>query len=322
MGMELIGGGGMANELKQTYDRVLLSRAEQNLVFMNWGQKRPIPPRGGKSIEFRRFEKITVGTHVLTEGTPPSVTQGTVTAVACTISQYGAYTQISDILELQAFDPVLAEYAEIYGIHAAEVLDTVVRDIVSATTTTQFAGTKTTVGTSVNTSVGSGDYLDGSEILEAVRTLKRANAKPVVDGKYIGIIHPDNTKDMFEDTTIANSFLYAKASGDSNPWFSGVIGDWMGVRFVETTNLKIQTSYGMSGADVYNVIFLGKEAYGISELSAEQMRLIVHPRGSGGHTDPLEQYSTIGWKAALAACILNQNFLLKLYVASSRVPAA
>ena len=78
--MELIGAAGMTAELKQTYDRKLLSVAEQNLVWYNFGDKKPIPARGGKSIEFRRFEKITVtaGSNTLTEGTPPPETQATI----------------------------------------------------------------------------------------------------------------------------------------------------------------------------------------------------------------------------------------------------
>ena len=323
MAMELIGAAGMTNTMKQTYDRLLLSVALENFVFMNYAHKRNIPAGGGKSIEFRRFEKITEGTHVLTEGTPPTETQATISSISATISQYGAFSKISDLLETQAFDPVIAEYMEKYGIHMSAVLDTVVRDIVSATTTVQYAGSKTEVGTSVAaTAVGSGDYLDASELLEGRRTLRRANARPVAAGRYVCIVHPDNVKDLFQDSDIVNAFQYAQTRGDVNPLFTGVLGDWMGIRFVETTNLLVRSSYGGSGADIYEVLLIGDEAYAVTELSALQARTIVHPRGSGGHTDPLEQYSTLGWKAALASCILNQEFLLKIYVASSRSTAA
>jgi len=322
--MELIGAGGMTNELKQTYDRKLLSVAEKNLVFMNYGEKRPIPARGGKSIEFRRFEKITVtaGSYTLTEGTPPTETTATISKVEATISQYGMYSKISDVLETQAFDPIIAEYTEKYGIAMAEAIDIVVRDVVSATTTVQYADSATVVGTSGAGAVGSGNRLDAAELTEALRTLKRADVKPVMDDRYICIVHPDNVKDLFDDTTIVQAFQYAQMRGGENPLFTGVLGDWMGIRFVETTNLRVRSSYGMSGADIYEVLMLGKEAYAISELSAMAAKLIVHPRGTGGHTDPLEQYSTLGWKAALAAVILNQNHLVKIYCTSSRSNAA
>ena len=324
MAVERLGVAGMAPEMKQFYDRLLLSVAEKNLVFMNYGEKRPIPARGGKSIEFRRFEKFVVneGSYTLTEGTSPLEMLASINTVAATISQYGAFSKLSDVLETQAFDTIIAEYTRKMGIHMAETLDYVVRDVVDASTTIQYADASTSVGTSVSGAVGSGMYMDAAEILEAKRTLRRADAKPVVDDKYVLIIHPDNEHDLFQDADIVGNFQYARERGPNNPLFRGELGDWMGVRFVVTSNLKVNSSYGMSGADVYECVMLGKEAYAVTELSAQQARTIIHPRGSGGHLDPLEQYSTIGWKAALAAVILNQNFLVVIMCASSRTPAA
>ena len=324
MAIELIGVAGMTPEIKQTYDRILLSTAETDTVFLKYGVKKPIPARGGKSIEFRRFERITItaGSYTLTEGTPPTVTQATISSVAGTISQYGQYSQLSDVLETQAFDPVIAEFARAYGMAMGEGLDIVVRNALSAATTLQYADTAHQVGTSGTGSVGSGNYLDAAELTELKRTLRRNGARAYADGKFICFVHPDNTKDLFEDPDISDSFQFAKERGEANPLFTGLLGDWMGIRFVETNNLRLRTSYGMSGADIYEVIMMGAEFYGISELSALSARTIIHPRGSGGHTDPLEQYSTVGWKAALAATILNNSFGGIIYVASSRSNAA
>mgnify|MGYP001606612237 CR=1 FL=1 len=323
MAIELIGILGMLPELKQTYDRVMLSVAEVDTVFLKYGVKRPIPARGGKSIEFRRFERIiiTAGSYTLTEGTPPAVTTGSITSVAATISQYGQYTQLSDVLETQSFDPIVEEWSRRYGQAMAEGLDVVARNALSAATTTQYAGAATVRGTSGAGSVGSGNYLNSAELLEFDRTLRRNGAKRI-NGRYICLIHPDNKKDLFEDPDIVDSFQWAAERGANNPMFTGVLGDWMGIRFVETDNLRIRASDGMSGADTYEVIMFGDEFYGVSELSALSAKLIVHPRGSGGHTDPLEQYSTIGWKAALATTILNNAFGGIIYCASSRSNSA
>lgn len=313
-------------ELKQFYDKKLLSTAEKDTVFMKYGTKRPIPARGGKSIEFRRFERfvLPIGSFILPEGSPPAVTNATVSTVTTTISQYGQYSQITDVLETQAYDPLIAEYVEKYGMAMAEGLDIICREEFSNSTNTQFADSKTGVGTGggSDTCVGSGNYLDAAEINEMKRTLRRAGARPVTDGKFIMFVHPDNTKDLFEDPDIVDAFQYAMPRSAENPMFSGILGDWMGVRFVETNNLRVRTSYGLSGADIYEVIMIGDEAYGVTELSAMAARTIIHPRGTGGHTDPLEQYSTVGWKAALAVKILNSDFMGLIYVNSSKATAA
>lgn len=317
--IDLLGEAGMTNEMKQFYDRKLLDVARLNLIFVNAGEKRPIPPRGGKSIEFRRFEKFTVtaGSYTLTEGTPPTVSNGTVSNVAATISQYGQFAQLSDVLETQSFDPVIAEYTDKFGIAMAEGLDLVVRNALSSATTVQYAGAATVVGTSGLGAVGSGQWLNATELLEFKRTLRRNSTK----GQIKCFIHPDNTKDLFEDPDIAQTFREAADRGANNPMITGQLGRWNGIDFIETENLRLRSSYGMSGADVYEVVMFGDGFYGVSELSALNARVIVHPRGSGGHTDPLEQYSTIGWKAALATTILNNNFGGIIYVSSSRSAA-
>ncbi len=320
MAVDLIGVNGMAAELKQTYSRIMLNVLEKNLVFANYGKQYNIPARGGKSIEMRRFLRMPTAA-ALTEGTMPTVTLGTYATVSATISQYGAYTQISDLLEVQGFDNVIDDYSQEFGRQAAETLDTVIRDVVTATTTLQYAGDSARVGTSGTGATGSGNYLNGAELLEAKRTLARGDVKPL-NGKFVCILHPDNTKDLFQDTDIVNAFKDSADRGVSNPLSTGVLGDWMGIRFVETTNLLVRSSYGMSGADVYEVLLFGEEAYGLTKLDAMQMQMIIHPRGQGGHTDPLDQYSTLGWKAALAAKILDVNRIVKIYVASSRTPAA
>jgi len=312
-------------EVKQLYDRKLLATALKDVVFQKYGTKRPIPARGGKSIEWRRFEKFVLptGSYILTEGTPPTVTNATVSTVAATISQYGQWSQITDVLETQSYDPLIAEYVEKYGIAMAEGLDTIVRDELSNLTTVQYADSSTAVNTGGGaTTTGSGMYLDAAELNEMKRTLARVRARPVEDGKFICFIHPDNTKDLFEDPDIVDAFQHAAPRSDTNPMFTGVLGDWMGIRFVETNNLKVRTSYGLSGADIYEVVMIGAEAYGVSELSAQAARTIIKPRGTGGHTDPLDQYSTIGWKASLAAKILNNDFGVLLYCNASKATAA
>ena len=318
MAVELIGAAGMSAELKQTYDRLLLSVAEQNLVFSNFGEKRNIPARGGKSIEFRRFEKIVVGSgnHLLTEGTAPTETQATISTVAATISQYGAFAKVSDLLEAQGFDPIIAEYSEKFGMHMAEVVDTVVRDVLIAGTTIQYASTAATrTGAS---GVGSGMYLNSAELREAKKTLERQNVK-AIEGNLICILHPDNTKDLYADADIVNAFQHAAPRGPGNPLLTGELGTWMGIKFVQTTNLKIWASLGLSGADVYGVLLLGKEAYAVTELNALQSRMIIHEKRL---SDPMESYSTLGWKAALAAVILNQNWMVRIECNSSQTTAA
>lgn len=315
---------GLTVELRQYYNKVMLDREVVDNVFEEWAQKSPIPGRQGKSVDWRRFETIviTAGSYTLLEGTAPLVTAATISHVAATVSQYGQFSEVTDMLELQAIDPVLEEYSKAYGEAMRTGRDLVIRAEFSNATTIQYAGNSVRVGTSGTGSVGSGSYLNAAELLEAKRTLRRAGAKPFPGRGYICFIHPDNTKDIREDPDITEDLRDAGVRGESNPLFSGDMFKWSGITFVETNNLLVHSSYGMSGADTYEVVMFGQGFYGVSELSAMSAQIIVHPRGTGGHTDPLDQKSTVGWKCAMASKILNNNFGVLIHCASSRSNAS
>lgn len=306
MATELIGTAGLTNSMKQFYSRTLLERALPNFIHLDFGRKDGIPKNGGKSIEWRRYERPTGTTTALTEGTPPSATNVTVSKVEATVAQYGAYNIFSDMVDLQNFDPFLMRETEMFGEQMSDSLDLVVRNVITAGTTVQYASTALTRGGP--SGVRSGMHFTYAEIREAVSTLRVRNARALSDGNYVGVIHPNTERDMFADSDILASFQYAGVRGESNPIFRGEIGTFYGVRWVRTSNARIFSSLGQSGADVYATMVMGAGFYGAVDLSAMMPQVIVKQVGSAGADDPLNQYGTVGWKAAIAAAILNQNF--------------
>ncbi|MCR4841650.1 MAG: N4-gp56 family major capsid protein [Eubacterium sp.] len=74
---------------------------------------------------------------------------------------------------------------------------------------------------------------------------------------------------------------------------------------------------GAEGCATYAVTVFGKDAWGVIEPTAEGMEMIIKSRGSGGTEDPLDQRSTVGWKASHAAKILYEERLVRLEVGSS-----
>ena len=301
----------LSPEMKTYYDRALLERAAPRLVHAQFGQERPIPRNGGKTIEFRRFASLGASTTALTEGVTPAGQALSVSAITATIAQYGGFVEGSDLLDLTAIDPVLTETAQLLGEQAGESLDTIVRDILHAGTSVQYAGAATSRGT-----VGTADTLTVDEVRKAVRTLKNNKARPLSDGSYVAIVGPNTTYDLQSDTKWDEAAKYA----GSTQIFSGEIGRLYGVRFVETTEAKVFAASGAdpdgAGAlgpiDVYSTLVLGQNAYGIIPLSGAGLSFIFKPTGSAGSADPLDQRWTSAWKAAQTARILNDLFLLRV----------
>jgi len=308
MPLPLRGTGGFNSvEDKGTYDKALLRRAQPRLVHNNYGTKARIPARGGTWVEWRRMEKLSTTTTALTEGTITTETIPTIVSVVATVAQYGQFFRSTDLVQDQAFDPIVAEATEVLGEAMGESLDILTRNVITAGTNVQYAGTAGSRG-----AVGSGSRLNAAEIREALATLE-ANDAETIGGVYPLLIHPRVKADVFNDTNVVNAFLYAAARGDSNPMATGRLGNYLGAEFVVTSQARIFSSLGFSGADVYASILISDGAYGVVELSSQTARTYFKPTGSGGSTgDPIDQVWSLGWKANHAAVILNQNFLVRI----------
>lgn len=76
---------------------------------------------------------------------------------------------------------------------------------------------------------------------------------------------------------------------------------------------------GSAGMDVYSTLFIGADAYGITEVEGGGLKLIIKQLGSAGSGDPLDQRATVGWKAVKTAAILSQPFMVRVETASTLI---
>ncbi|AFZ66074.1 N4-gp56 family major capsid protein [Deinococcus peraridilitoris] len=302
---------GLSVQMKTYYDRTLLVRALPLLVHAQFGQTRPLSKRNGKTIEFRRFASLAANVTPLTEGATPAGGNLTSSAITATVNQYGDFIEGSDLLDLTAIDPILTETAQLLGEQAGLSTDQVVREILHAGTTVQYANGRTSRGT-----ITTGDNLTVTEVRKAVRTLKNNKARTLPDGTYVAIVAPNTTYTLQSDPEWREAAKYA----GSTQLFNGEIGQIYGVRFVETTEAKVFAAEGAdpdgTGAlgpiDVYSTLVLGADAYGIIPLEGQNLEFIFKPVGSAGSADPLNQRWTSGWKLAFTAKILNDLFMLRI----------
>ena len=225
---------------KTFYDRKLLDAARTRFVHANFGQKRSIPKNSGKRVEFRKYDLFTPDTNALTlvEGVTPTGQNLSQSRVEAEVKQYGAYVEISDLLEMTSYDPVIADSAELLGEQLGTVIEWVTRDAMNETTNVQYAN-----GASARSSLTTSDKLTVAEIRKAVRTLKKNKARPFVtamDGSarkphFICICSPDATYDLQSDALWQDVSKYSNAE----QIYSGEIGRLFGVVFVEATEAKV-----------------------------------------------------------------------------------
>lgn len=289
------------------YDRALLERLLPELHFYNDGKKKKVPKGKGTKIEWRKFASLAIPEQALTEGTTPNGSSLSITSLVAELSQYGDFVEISDVLDMQSKDPVITETSQLLGEQAALLVDTKIRDVVTAGTNVRFVGGKT--GRSELTAA---DVLTGEEVKKAVRDLRKNNAKPFADGYFHAVISPEQAYDLMSDTA-DGGWIDANKYTDNKKLLKGEIGEYAGVRFMTSSNTA--TGTGASDATVHLGVIYGKDSYGVPEIgegSAAKPSIIVKAQGSAGTADPLNQRSTIGWKNFFESKILEQNAIVRI----------
>ena len=295
----------LSAEMKTFYDMTLIDEAQSNLVHDQFGQKRPIPKNGGKTIEFRKFAPLAKALTPITEGVTPDGKSLEVSTITAEVAQYGDYITQSDVLELASLDNTILEATKLLGRQAGVTLDTVVRDILHETTNVTYCPKVGADG--AETAVTSREGLDNTcqmtvKVVQKVVAKLRAQNAPTIGGKYVAIIHPYVAYDLMRDPEWIDAHKYANPTN----LYEGEIGEIAGVRFVQTTEAKIYEG------GVFGSLFFGEGAYGVTEITGGGLQTIVKQKGSAGTADPLDQRSSVGWKAIKTAELLIPQYLVRV----------
>ena len=299
----------------QTYnDRKTLEIAKTKFVYAQFGQKKPLPRNSGKTISWRRYNLFTnTTTQALTEGVVPTEQNLSQTTVNATVSQYGAYVKISDLLDMTALDSVVRDSSVLLGEQLGTVVDWVTRDAMLATTSVQYAG-----GAANANAITKSSVMTVAEIRKAVRTLKKNKARPFNGGRgdhFICIVSPDVAYDLQSDT----DWKAVRQYQDKEAIYSGELGRMFGVVFVESTEAYSAANTAETPVTIHHSLIFGADAYGIVDIEGSGgIKTYVKPAGSAGTSDPLNQISTVGAKVmAYAAKVLNPAWIIDIQTAAS-----
>lgn len=312
------------------YDRNLLERAQPAEVHGRFGQQRPIAMRSGNQIKFRRYSQLAVASTPLTEGVTPSGSSLSVTDLTASLAQYGDYVTLTDMVSMTNQDPVVTEATDVLGDQAGTTIDQARRDVLVAGTNVAYAnGVANRAAVNVS--------LSAADLNKAIRALKVQNAKFIKEGimptdkintgavrkSFIAVVHPDVEFDLESITGYRAVSDYASQAGV----IEDEIGSYKNIRFVSSTNAKIFAGAGAAGTtvyknnganfDVYVTLIFAANSYGVCPLAGQAMKSYVKGLGSAGSADPLEQRSTVGWKATTTTKILNDTWMIRIESAAS-----
>ena len=94
----------------------------------------------------------------------------------------------------------------------------------------------------------------------------------------------------------------------------GEVGALYGTRFVVSTNAGSGTG---ATDETFHAYVFGRDAYAVSELSGQGMEMIRKEPGPQDTSNPLNMFSTVGWKFVLAAKVLQSVRAVQIYAGSA-----
>jgi len=298
----------LAADLQTYFSKKLLVQAEYKVVLDQFGYKENIPSASSKTISFTQYADLAVATSPLTEGTPPTDTQLSTSAITATIDQLGAYVTLTDLAELTVKHPVVQKTTELLGVQAARSYDRVINAVIVAGTNVIYPGAIASRATITTTT-----YLTFAEIRKAVALLRNNGASEFDDGNFVLVLDPSVETDLMGDTTFQNTVYRQPDPVKGNELYKGTITKFAGVTVVRSNNIPTILG-GVGGAiPIHTSYVFGQNSYAVTNLQTLQM----YKEGPGTVSDPLHQKMTMGWKVGFKAVILNNNFFVRLESASA-----
>lgn len=309
----------------------MLIRALPYLVFEKFGQAYPLPTKSTKTAKFRRFESLDATPTELTEGVTPTAQTFTVTDIEATVHQYGNLVTMTDVLLDTNDSPVMEQVTQIVGEQAAETVENMRIGVLLGGTNVEYANgaSRAEVNTPISLPLQR----------RITRKLKNQKARMITDSIkstprfytesvapcFVAVCHPDCEADIRS----MPHFIDVKDYGNAGPW-ENEIGAVEGVRYLFTTLMKSWSDAGGNKtnaagdtmvsttgtkADVYPILFLAKDAYGLVPLKGAESLTPVIINPSHTESDPLAQRAHVAWKTMQTCVILNQAWMVRAEVA-------
>ncbi|MCE5212501.1 MAG: N4-gp56 family major capsid protein [Deltaproteobacteria bacterium] len=295
----------------------LLKRGMPYLLLEKFGQSKPLPGNKSTTIKFRRYEHLPLTLSPLIEGVTPASQKLTYTDVVATLEQLGNIVGISDVIADTHEDPVFQEAQTLIGEQAAMTIETYRFNHLKAGSNVFYANNvaaKTSIVTTITrpdqrTIVRSLERQNAGHVTSIVRSTPAFNTENVLPC-YVALCHSDlksNIRGM-------DGFIDVKNYGTVSGWPSE-IGGVEDVRYLTSTIFQPEADGGgakgtmisTSGtlADIYPVLFIGKDSYGLVALKGRYAitPIVINPTPS--KSDQLGQRGFVAWKSMQTAVILN-----------------
>jgi hypothetical protein len=278
----------------------------------------------GDTIKWRRYFSFPVSAAEapLTEAIPPSAIPLTWQDYSAVLQEYGAVSELTQKAKDLHEDDLFRQAIEKHGELMAEVLETITWKTLTGGCTNKYYANGAAGRTSVD------DAISHTDVALVVRGFGRVNAKPIrnmvaptdkvstrgIMPGYMAFGHGDLKDDKYEGE-------YG-AIGEVRFCFSSLYRS-LPAAGASTADMLVNGAKpsGASACDIYQILILAREAYGVVRLAGEEsvgLKVIQPDQLDSGNR--LGQKGSVGWLVRYAVAILDMQRLAVLEVACRHTP--
>jgi N4-gp56 family major capsid protein len=270
----------------------------------------------GASVQFNIYDNMAQATSALTETSDVTAVALGDSTVVVTLAEYGNAVITTAKLRGTSFLNVDADAANIIGYNMVDSIDKLVSNVANAGTNVIYA--QGSMGSRPTSRVGIADAatFGAQEGRQAVAELRTASAPGFENGNYIGLVHPDVSYDLREQTAVTDVIQY-QIRQEGAAVRNGSIGVFGGIEWIENPRAPILDDAGATGTtNVYQTLVAGRQALAKAFSRApgfgEDPSVVFGPV-----TDTLRRFHPVGWYHLVGHAIFRQAALQRIESSSS-----
>ena len=225
----------ISNLVQAAYDQYVRMALRSIPVMRSLADVKPVQQAmPGSSVVFSIYSDLAQATSTLTESSDvSSIALGNPSQVTVTLNEYGSAVTTTKKLNLTSFNDVDSALADIIAYNAADSIDNVVGQVLSAGQNVIYSNGPSGSAPTSSATVLPVDTMTVADIRNAVVSLRTNKALPRMGELYAAYLHPRQSADLRAETG-TGGFQELTKYVERTPFVAGAVGVIEGAFIVET----------------------------------------------------------------------------------------
>jgi N4-gp56 family major capsid protein len=273
------GTGNITALVQAAYDQYVRMALRSIPVMRSLADVKPVQQAmPGSSVVFSIYSDLAQATSTLTETSDvSSIALGNPSQVSVTLNEYGSAVTTTKKLNLTSFNDVDSALADIIAYNAADSIDNVVGQVLSAGTNVIYSAGPSGTAPTASSGVVAADTIGVTDIRNAVVSLRTNKALPRMGELYAAYLHPRQSADLRAETG-TGGFQELTKYVERTPFVAGAVGVIEGAFIVETPRVLNGMNLGANGGITPTVSITNVAANG---TNATLTTAVAHGLGVG-----------------------------------------